>query len=52
METPCVNICRINPRTGYCEGCNRTEYEINNWTKFSADERAQVMEELLKDDRA
>ena len=41
----------MNLRTGYCEGCNRTEYEISNWTRFSDEERAQIMEELLKDDR-
>ena len=29
--SPCVNICQINPETGYCIGCMRTIDEIAGW---------------------
>lgn len=31
VPSPCINICRMNPRTGLCEGCFRTIDEIAQW---------------------
>ena len=37
--SPCISICRTDPRTGYCYGCARTEEEKiirkNEKTKIS-----------------
>ncbi|MEW5963524.1 MAG: DUF1289 domain-containing protein [Pseudomonadota bacterium] len=46
METPCVNICRIAPDSGLCEGCGRTIAEIAAWASLSPEERRQIMAEL------
>ena len=29
--SPCISICRTDPRTGYCYGCARTEREKIIW---------------------
>ena len=38
IVSPCISICRTDPRTGYCYGCARTNEEKKMWknenTKF------------------
>lgn len=46
VESPCVNICRIDEVSGLCTGCARTLDEIARWTRESADWRAAVMAAL------
>lgn len=43
IKSPCVNICVVDPATGWCEGCLRTLNEIGSWSRYSAAEREQVM---------
>ena len=31
IPSPCVNICTVDPDSGYCLGCSRTEDEIFKW---------------------
>jgi predicted Fe-S protein YdhL (DUF1289 family) len=31
IASPCINVCRMDPRSGYCEGCFRTLAEIAAW---------------------
>ncbi|MGE5622407.1 MAG: DUF1289 domain-containing protein [Bacillota bacterium] len=31
VPSPCINVCRMNPQTGLCEGCFRTIDEIARW---------------------
>ncbi|MGA1318970.1 MAG: DUF1289 domain-containing protein, partial [Rubrivivax sp.] len=28
VPSPCINVCRIEPASGWCEGCARTLEEI------------------------
>lgn len=44
MESPCVNICEIED--GKCAGCGRTLEEIANWTSYSEEERARILERI------
>ena len=46
IESPCVLICAIEPRSGYCYGCGRTRTEIARWTGYSDEERSELMAEL------
>jgi predicted Fe-S protein YdhL (DUF1289 family) len=46
MDTPCVNICALDPRTGLCFGCSRTIDEIAAWSRMSDAERRRIMAEL------
>lgn len=34
VPSPCINVCRMNPDTGLCEGCWRTLDEIAAWSKM------------------
>ena len=42
VPSPCVSVCRMNARTGFCEGCFRTIEEIARWTALSDAERRAV----------
>ena len=33
IVSPCISICRTDPRTGYCYGCARTNDEKMIWKK-------------------
>ena len=46
METPCIKICTLDPRTGLCGGCGRTLDEITAWGRLSAEEHRRIMAEL------
>jgi hypothetical protein len=46
MESPCILVCSIDDKTGYCFGCGRTREEIGGWTSYTSAERRQIMETL------
>jgi predicted Fe-S protein YdhL (DUF1289 family) len=46
IESPCILICSIDMKTGYCFGCGRTRDEIAAWIAMTPDERRAVMAEL------
>lgn len=46
METPCIDVCSIEPATGLCRGCRRTLEEIAAWARLSPAERRRIMHEL------
>jgi uncharacterized protein len=29
--SPCISICKTDPKTGYCYGCGRTNEEKKTW---------------------
>jgi len=46
LESPCVNICLLDEKTGLCLGCGRTMQEIASWASMSDVERRAIMREL------
>jgi hypothetical protein len=32
IPSPCISVCRMEERTGWCEGCLRTLDEIAAWS--------------------
>jgi predicted Fe-S protein YdhL (DUF1289 family) len=46
IESPCIEICTLDARSGLCLGCGRTVEEIVRWTAMSDAERARVMGKL------
>jgi predicted Fe-S protein YdhL (DUF1289 family) len=46
VASPCINVCRMNPETGLCEGCLRTLDEIAAWSTMSAQEKRAVLAQL------
>jgi uncharacterized protein len=49
VASPCINICRMSPATGLCEGCLRTLDEIAAWSRLDDDAKRAVW--LLLDQR-
>lgn len=46
IESPCILVCSIDMKTGYCFGCGRTRDEIGDWMTMSGTERRAVMDIL------
>lgn len=46
VPSPCVNVCRMDPATGWCEGCLRTLDEIARWSAMSEADKRAVWAEL------
>ena len=43
VASPCVNVCRMDAASGYCEGCRRTLEEIASWSAYSPAEKRAVL---------
>jgi predicted Fe-S protein YdhL (DUF1289 family) len=43
VASPCINVCRIDRRSGWCEGCRRTMDEITRWPYASDTERRAIL---------
>jgi len=46
VASPCTDVCRMDARTGWCEGCHRTIDEIAGWSTMSDDEKRAVWDAL------
>ncbi|QOT71908.1 DUF1289 domain-containing protein [Sphingobium fuliginis] len=46
MESPCVNICKLDKPGRICTGCGRTTDEIRRWAGMSKAQRRAIMERL------
>ena len=44
--SPCINICRMDATTGYCEGCFRTIDEIACWSGYTDEDKLAVLAKL------
>jgi predicted Fe-S protein YdhL (DUF1289 family) len=42
VPSPCISICRMDPATGFCEGCLRTIAEIAAWSRMDDGEKRRV----------
>jgi predicted Fe-S protein YdhL (DUF1289 family) len=46
VPSPCIDVCRIDPLTGWCEGCLRTLDEIAAWSGLDNPQKRAVWKEL------
>jgi len=46
MISPCILVCSIDDKTGYCFGCGRTRGEIGGWMGYADHERREIMNAL------
>jgi hypothetical protein len=46
VASPCIDICRMDPRSGLCEGCLRTLDEIAAWGTLSDAGKLAVWQRL------
>ena len=52
VASPCVNVCSIDARTGWCEGCLRTIDEIAAWGVLNNAQKREVWKLLPQRRRA
>ena len=46
IQSPCTSVCRMNPATGYCEGCFRTIPEITDWIRADDARKRAILAEV------
>jgi predicted Fe-S protein YdhL (DUF1289 family) len=46
IASPCIGVCAIEPRSGWCEGCLRTIDEIAAWGALDDRSRREVWKRL------
>jgi len=46
IESPCIAVCMMDPRTNLCFGCGRTLTEIARWHRMESTERLALMAQL------
>jgi predicted Fe-S protein YdhL (DUF1289 family) len=46
LASPCTGVCRLDPATGFCEGCRRTIDEIASWSSMDPAARRAVIDVL------
>ena len=46
IASPCTNVCRMHPATGWCEGCARTIDEIIAWSRATDAVKQQILARL------
>lgn len=51
VASPCISVCRMDERTGWCEGCLRTLAEIADWAALN-DAAKRAVWKLLPQRRA
>jgi len=44
--SPCIAVCRLDPKTGLCVGCGRSIDEIAQWPDLDEDARARILARL------
>ena len=43
IPSPCINICVTDPDNDLCLGCGRTTPEITKWSRYSDNEKREVI---------
>ena len=46
VPSPCVSVCQMDPRSGFCLGCARTLDEIASWLEMTPDEKLATLERV------
>ena len=45
VKSPCIDVCAIDGKTGFCTGCFRTREEIGDWKKMTDHRRHEILNE-------
>ena len=46
IPSPCIRVCAVSARSGFCIGCGRKLGEIGGWQKFTNAEKQTIIDEL------
>ena len=42
IVSPCISICKTDPKTGYCYGCGRTNEEKKIWKQEDTSDQWKI----------
>ena len=48
LASPCIGLCRIDPRNGHCEGCQRTLDEIAAWSGADDSQKRTILHRVAE----
>jgi len=48
VQSPCKNICRLDPNANLCLGCGRTKNEIIKWVHYNDKEKSKIIKKASK----
>lgn len=48
VPSPCTSVCKLDPSTGWCEGCFRTIEEIAAWGMLDDDGKRAILAALAR----
>ena len=43
VNSPCIELCKFDGKTGFCIGCLRTLVECREWNKMKDHRRHQIL---------
>jgi len=43
IPSPCIDVCRMDAKSGLCEGCLRTVDEIAGWAAATDAQKAHIL---------
>jgi len=46
IQSPCLKICIVDPKSRLCMGCYRSIDEVRDWSRMTDQQRSAIMEEL------
>jgi predicted Fe-S protein YdhL (DUF1289 family) len=46
VPSPCISVCRMDAKTGLCEGCARTLDEIAAWSVMDDADKQAICDQL------
>jgi len=46
VPSPCISVCKMDERTGLCQGCLRSIDEIRRWGNADATNKRQIWAEI------
>jgi len=48
VDSPCTNVCIIDPQNGLCRGCYRTLSEVSLWISYTRAEKLALLQTLAQ----
>ena len=51
VKSPCIGKCTYDITIQECNDCGRTKDEISRWYVMTDDEKLEVLERLIKNDK-
>jgi len=46
IDSPCIDVCKIDPKGNFCLGCGRVLDEITNWPSYTEEKKKMVLKRL------